>query len=104
MSDINWEDLSKDLVEILEKNKFLELTYNVKEFTWATGDSRYEVCYKVATEDNSWELSEDYILDKDDEDDVYNIVDSKLKFLKKNLSKKGYSSNIDKRILRINKF
>tara|TARA_Y100000310_G_C20684209_1_gene817965 strand:+ start:3223 stop:3543 length:321 start_codon:yes stop_codon:yes gene_type:complete len=102
MSDINWDDLSKDLVKIIDKHGTLDIKYSVKKLTWATGDSRCEASYKLITKNNSWTLTEDYSLDKDDKDDEYSLADSRLCLLKDKMSKKGYLTNLENNVLSIN--
>lgn len=102
MSDINWEGFSKDLEEILEKTPSLEVKYSVKEFTWASGDSKYEVSYDVTAKTGSWRFTENYVLDKGDEDDGYSLAESNLSFLRNKMSKKGYLADLKESSLKIN--
>ena len=102
MSDIDWKGLPEDLEKILEKNPSLEVKYSVKELTWSSGDSRYEVSYEVIAENGSWKFTEDYSLDRDDEDDGYSLADYNLNNLRKEMSKKGYITNMKDNSLNIN--
>ncbi len=103
MSDINWKDLPKDLEKILEKNDFLKINYSVNEFTWASGDSKYEVSYDVIAEKgNCWRFDETYILDKGDGDDGYGLANSNLSTLRHKMSKKGYLTDMRDNSLKIN--
>lgn len=101
MSNLNWEGLSEDLVEILGKDKSLNIKYSIEELTWATGDSRIKVFYEVLTKDSSWMFSEDYSLDKNDEDDGDSIAESNLYFLKNKMEKKGYKTKLEDSILNV---
>ncbi len=101
MSSIDWEKLSKDLEKILEQKETLDIKFSINELTWASGDSRYEISYDITSKNNFQSLTEDYYLDKNDDEDGYSIASSHLISLKDKFLDKGYYAEFKEDVLKI---